>query len=275
MVTDFTYTPETSEVKAKSADKISKSLKRLFIIAGIIIAAEIIWLFGISPFIPFSTIEVYSFDTFQRNDILKLAGIDDTASFFSVNVNEIRERVSAHILVESAMVNKRFPDKISIFLTPRQPVAAALTTINGKQSLVYVDRHGVFFKAEEKFPQDLNIPIISGIENPQVYMRLPAALVSLTESLSAIQASAPELLTAISEVCIERKAWEGFELVLYPVHSPIKVRIENNLTEDTLRFMLLMLNVFESSSLQSNGDKPEEIDFRSGMGSYRIRELSL
>jgi hypothetical protein len=34
--------------------------------------------------------------------------------------------------------------------------------------------------------------------------------------------------------------------------------------------MLLMLNVFDSDSA-----KPAEIDFRSGMGSYKIREQSL
>jgi hypothetical protein len=33
--------------------------------------------------------------------------------------------------------------------------------------------------------------------------------------------------------------------------------------------MLLMLNVFENDS-----NKPREIDFRSGIGSYTIKELS-
>jgi len=48
------------------------------------------------------------------------------------------------------------------------------------------------------------------------------------------------------------------------------VRVENNLTEHTLRYMLLMLNVFETDV-----NKPQEIDFRSGMGSYKIKEQSL
>ncbi|MDR2964983.1 MAG: FtsQ-type POTRA domain-containing protein [Treponema sp.] len=272
MSTDYTYTAEKPDTAPRG--KISKGLKRLLIISGIIIAAELIWLFGISPFIPFSTIDIHTFSGLEKKDVLSLAGIDDTTSFASANVNVIKEKLSSHILVESVMIIKRFPDKLSIFLTPRQPAAVALTTINGlgnqpKQSLVYVDRQGVFFKEIDGNSAEIKIPVISGIENPQIYMRLPDALVSLTESLSSIAASSPELLAAISEVRIERKAWEGFELVLYPVHSSIKVRVENNLTEDTLRFMLLMLNVFDS-----NSQKPEEIDFRSGMGSYRIREQS-
>lgn len=273
MTADYTYTVDTSGIKTGYTSRISKGLKRLFIIAAIVFAAELIWLFGISPFIPFSTIEVHSFEAFERNDVLRIAGIDDTSSFFSININEVKENISAHILVESAAVNKRFPDKLSIFLTPREPAAVALTTINSKPALVYVDRQGVFYKAEEKALQEINIPVISGIENPQVYMRLPDALVPLTESLSVISRTSPELLSAISEVRIERKAWEGFEIVLYPVHSSIKVRMENNLTDYTLRYMLLMLNVFESSHDKSA--LPEEIDFRSGIGSYRIQEQSL
>ena len=113
-------------------------------------------------------------------------------------------------------------------------------------------------------------PILSGFENPQLNMRLPSALVPLCENLSKIASSSPELIAAISEIRIERKAFEGFDLVLFPVHSSIKVRLDNNLSEDALRYMLLMLNVFENSS-----PKPEEIDFRSGMGSYRVKEQSL
>ena len=274
MTTDYTHGYAASgQTKEASQGKISKGLKKLLIISAIIIAAELIWLFGISPFIPFSTIDVHTFAGLEKTDVLGLAGIDDTSSFVSTNVIDIKEKLSSHILVESVMVIKRFPDKLTIYLTARQPAAVALTTINGldqpKQALVYVDRQGVFFKAEDNSSAEIKMPVISGIENPQIHMRLPDALVPLTESPSSIAVSSPELLAAISEVRIERKAWEGFELVLYPVHSSIKVRVENNLTEDTLRFMLLMLNVFDSSS-----QKPEEIDFRSGMGSYRIRELS-
>jgi len=58
--------------------------------------------------------------------------------------------------------------------------------------------------------------------------------------------------------------------VLYPVHSLIRVRLENTLTEEGLRYMLLMLDVFKDSL-----EKPAEIDLRSGMGSYKVKEQSL
>jgi cell division protein FtsQ len=278
MISDISYNTVDShnfnetdfDIKAKSSGKIEKGLKRLLILAMVIFAAQLIWLFGISPFIPFSTIEVHEIAGFDRSQILAFSGIDETSSFISTNVNDIEIKLAGHLLVESATVIKRFPDKLSIFLKPRQAAAVALTSIDSKQVPVYVDRQGVFFKLGDTASLDSGLPVISGFENPRLSMRLPTGLLPLVESLSEISSSSPQLLASVSEIRIERKAWEGFDLVLFPVHSSIKVRFENNLTEDALRYMLLMLNVFENSS-----HKPGEIDFRSGIGAYREKEQLL
>ena len=257
--------------KKQTPGKIEKGLKRLLIVAAIIFSMQLVWLFGVSPFIPFSTVEVHDFSSLNRAEILSLAGINETSSFFSTNVKEIQEKLSRHILVESAVVMKRFPDRLSIYLNPRQAAAVTITNFNSKQIPVFVDRKGVYFKyGEIGSHESMDLPVLSGVENPQLNMRLPSSLVTLVENLSKISTASPELLSAISEIRIERKSWDGFDLVLFPVHSSIKVRIENDLNEETLRYMLLMLNVFEA-----NADKPEEIDFRSGMGSYKIKENSL
>jgi len=262
------YYADYDEITAakRPARKLEKGIKRLLIIAAVIFTAQLIWLFGVSPFIPFSTIEVHGIDGLQRAEILSISGIDENSSFFSTNTKNIQKILSGHLLVESAVVMKRFPDKLSIFLTPREAAAVTLASTASGQVPLFIDRKGVFFKTGHS--QDtLTLPVISGIENPQLNMRLPDALVPLTGSLYQMAANAPELLSVISEIRIERKAWDGFDLVLFPVHSSIRVRVENNLTEDVLRYMLLMLNVFEGES-----QKPKEIDFRSGIASYTVKE---
>jgi cell division protein FtsQ len=271
MTANFSYAPSSKKgTKTRPAVKIEKSLKRILIIAGIIFSAELIWLFGISPFIPFSVIEVNTFADLNRADILQAAAIDETSSFMSTNVKDVQRKLSNIILVESAKVSKRFPDKLTISLIPRKAVAVTLTSVNGRQTPLFIDRQGIFYKTGDLPSDDSSeLPILSGLDNPQVFMQLPASLVPLTEKISVITAASPELLSAISEIRIEQKSWEGYELVLYPVHSSIKVRIENDLTEEILRYMLLMLNVFENSY-----NKPQEIDFRSGIGSYKIKENS-
>jgi cell division protein FtsQ len=279
MASDFSYASDTVFAddptsknfsrKAKSSLKIEKSLKRLIIIAAVIFAAELIWLFGVTPFVPFSTVEVQEIPGFNRNEILSFAGLNENSSFVSTNTKNVKEKLSSHILVDSAEVIKRFPDKLSVFITPRQAAAVALANKDSKQALLFIDRRGVFFKTGENL-QETGLPILSGFEDPKLGMRLPEGLIQLVESLHELSLSSPELLSAISEIRIEQKTWDGFDLVLYPVHSPIRIRMENSLTEDGLRYMILMLDVFKDSY-----EKPAEVDLRSGMGSYRVKEQSL
>jgi cell division protein FtsQ len=255
--------------KAKSSFKIEKGLKRLIITAVVIFAAELIWLFGVTPFVPFSTVEVQEISGFNRSEILSFANLNENSSFVSTNTKNVQEKLLSHILVDSATVIKRFPDKLSVFITPRQVAAVALANNGSKQALLFVDRRGVFFKTGVDL-QEAGLPILSGFEKPMLGMHLPAGLIPLVESLYELSRSSPELLSAISEIRIEQKAWEGFDLVLYPVHSSIKVRVENSLTEDGLRYMLLILDVFKESP-----EQPAEIDLRSGMASYRVKEQYL
>jgi len=266
---DFVSNAQSGQ--AASSKKIEKNLKRLLIIAGIILGAQLIWLFGVSPCIPFTTVEVRGFDGLDGVQALVYANIGENASFVSLNAKDAQQALSLHPLVESARVIKRFPDRLMIFLEPRKAVALSLAEIGGRQIPLCVDRHGVVFKTGDSATETQNLPILSGLvfEQPYPGMRLPAALVPLLEDISRIHTNSPELLSALSEIRINRKTYDDYDIVLYPVHSSIRIRLENNLTEDTLRYVLLMLNVLESGSL-----KPQEIDFRSGMGSYIIKEAS-
>jgi cell division protein FtsQ len=259
-----------------ASGKIERGLKRLLIVAGIILGAELLWLFGVSPCIPLSTVEVKGFPGFDGAEVLNYAGVREGASFISVNAEEARRFLSAHPLVESARVIKRFPDRLSIFLEPRRAVALSLVEINGRLLPVYYDRHGVVFSIGGEGERPLsapagNLPLVSGLifEDPFPGMRLPAAFGPLLGEFAQIEEQAPELLDAVSEIRINPRPFDGFDLMLYPVHYPVRVRLGDNFNEDTLRYVLLMLDVFKGRNFV-----PPEIDFRSGMGSYQRKEAS-
>ncbi|MDR0316403.1 MAG: FtsQ-type POTRA domain-containing protein [Treponema sp.] len=251
--------------------KIEKGLKRLLIIAGTIIAAECVWLFCISPCIPFSTIEVKGFPGFDGPEVLSAAGIYEGASFISVNARTAEKLLASHYLVESVRVIKRFPDRLTVFLEPRLPVAMSLTPIQGRLVPLFFDRHGIVLKVGmargETLPE--NLPLISGItfDDPFPGLRLPATVRPLLAQLGAINTGSPELLGAFSEIQLAGKAYNGFDVILYPVHYPIRIRLDKNFSEDTLRYVLLMLDVFKSGN-----SFPDEIDFRSGIGVYKVKE---
>jgi cell division protein FtsQ len=258
--------------KNASTGKIEKNLRRLLIVAAIVLGAECIWLFGVSPCIPLSTLEVKGFPGFDGAAVLEVAGIGAKTSYVSVNVKEAENLIGSHHLVESVRVVKRFPDRLSIYLQPRRAVALSMTTIGGRQTPVYFDKHGVIIKigTTQDQPAPPHLPVISGIVITDVKpgMRLPAALTPFLHELSVIEENAPVLLDAISEIRINRKPFDGFDIVLYPVHNPVRVLLGNSITEETLRYVLVMLDVFREKSM-----RPVELDFRSVMSPYSVKEV--
>jgi len=298
MSANYTYNPAGGIAeKTKSQLKVEKGIKKMLIIAGIALAAELIWLFGISPFIPFTTIEVHGISELERAEILRLAGVNEHSSFITLDTVNAQKQLASHYLLESAGINKRFPDRLTIFVKGRTAAAVSLVSYGSGMIPLYIDRHGVVFKMGKPAAMDTNLPILSGIDfksildnrSPEALllgMRLEAEYIPMLESLFKIASDSPELLSAISEIRIEQKALDGFDLIVYPVSGSVRVRLESRLTEDILRYTLLMLAVLERHSPNSEAaaelnlrhmwfdknTRPDEIDFRSGMGAYKMKE---
>jgi cell division protein FtsQ len=268
---EFIFPQDVLPSRPEVSQNFGKGLKRLLIIAAVILGAEGIWLFVVSPCMPFSTIEVNTFPGLDRDSALALAGIGEGASFMTVNAGAVEKVLGGHYLVESVRVTKHFPDRLRIYLTPRQAVAFSLAVVSGRALPVYFDREGVIFQigGRDEDRASSSLPILSGLvfEQPALGMQLPAAFGSLLGDLEKIERISPDLMRGVSEIRINRKPFDGFDLILYPLHNPVKVRLNNNITEDTLRYVLLFLDV-----LAEEGLRPDEIDFRSGVASYTVKE---
>jgi cell division protein FtsQ len=87
---------------------------------------------------------------------------------------------------------------------------------------------------------------------------------TLFERLETLNKNAPELLAIISEIRINHRTYDGYDLTLYPAHKGVRVRVNEDITEETLRYMLLMMDVLSAKS-----QSIEEIDFRTGTASYK------
>jgi cell division protein FtsQ len=242
--------------------------RKLLIIAAAVLGAELLWLFVIIPCMPLSTLEVETLDGLDRETVLSLAGIGGGSSWFTVDPRKAEQALEEYYLVDSARVIKRFPDRLQIFLEPRTAVALSLARRGGRIVPVYFDRDGVVFRIGGNGAVPA-VPVLSGLvfDQPVLGMRLPAVFHSLLEDIDRIGRDAPELLGAVSEIRINRRPFDGFDLYLYPVHSPLRVRLENGISEDILRYMMLMVDVFDTGN-----SGVDEIDFRTGVASYTVKE---
>jgi cell division protein FtsQ len=242
-------------------------IKIFIVIAAICLGAELIWLLGVSPFMPFTKIDITGIDGVARAKILSIAGIGDTSSYFSTDTKEIENALMGFSSIESARVFKFFPGRLRIVLEGRKPVAFALAASEHGTVPVVFDSQGVIYEVGGKGLPDF-YPVVSGlvIEDPVPGMRLPGLFIPFLKELEKIEMSSPELLSAVSEFRINRKLYDGFDLFLYPAHKKIKVRM-SEINEDLLRYALLMVDVLSSRESGIN-----TLDFRSGIASYLPKE---
>ncbi|MDR2181331.1 MAG: cell division protein FtsQ, partial [Treponema sp.] len=127
----------------------------------------------------------------------------------------------------------------------------------------------VFSVGREGYREEEILPLVSGISFDGAFagMKLPRVYQGLFGQLETLAAEAPELLEAISEIRINAKNYDGFDLTVYPAHAGVRVRMGQDISEETLRYMLLMLDVVSSKL-----DFIDEIDFRTGTASYTVKE---
>jgi cell division protein FtsQ len=260
-----------SDAGEKDDFRFEKPLKRILLACSILLAGELLWLFVITPCMPLNDVVIKGMDGLSRVTVLERADIDSRSSFMSVNAREVKEALSALPLVESADVIKHFPDSVEIVLKARTPVAAAAAEVNGRMLPVFFDREGVLFGvgADGASGSIAGLPVISGLmfENAAPGLRMPEFLAPLFSDLDTLRSNAPELLAAISEIHVSRKKYGAYELTLYPANNPVKILMGRHITEDGLRYLLLLLDV-----LSERGAVPGELDFRAGTASYRVRE---
>jgi cell division protein FtsQ len=255
--------------------KIDRRLKWLLIALAVLLAGELVWVLGITPTMPFSVIEINGIPDLDRAEVLERAGIGLHSSYMTVDARGAELSLSAMYQVESARVTKQFPDTIRITLEGRKAVAMALAPVNGKLEPVVFDKYGVVFQiGNEGLNSGVNmetLPIISGLVFADVSlgMKLPAVFRRFLFDLAKLNSAAPELLGTISEIQASRKAYDGLELALFPIHYPAKVLVGNELTADVIRYMLLLIDVFNKQGVVTN-----EIDFRAGTAAYK-KEASL
>ncbi|MDR0599956.1 MAG: FtsQ-type POTRA domain-containing protein [Treponema sp.] len=270
MSSGYIYGDEAFNVKTSPRLWGDKKLKRLLAVLAVVLGAELVWLFGISPCMPLSRVEISGIPGIDRGAVLALAGIGSHSSYMTVNAPAAERALRELPVVRAARVVKLFPNRVRIILEKRR--AAAMTFVEAGERIfpALIDGDGMIISlGREGFQRDERLPVISGLalEGVSPGMRLPRIYGPLFSRLETLARDAPELLSTISEINIKQKNYGGFDLTLFPAHRGIRVKINEDINEETLRYMLLMLDVLSASP------RPvEELDFRTGTASYRMKE---
>lgn len=261
---------ENTAVSDKKKDLVKNSqktklLKVLVLILSIVLVLEAIIYVVVMPC--FSTVKI-SFTgakTLTNKDLYAQSAEFLNKSWFEFDTVQLASSLTGNAMIESASVEKRFPDQVFVKITERVPVAATLATLNGKTVPVQIDKNGVLFSINHGIPSG-KIPLVTGLafDSPKDGMWLHPKLRSLMGQIAEIQKTAPEYFSAISEIRVLPKEYGDYELVLYPIHSRVRVLTDRTLNVESLQYMMVVLDVV--ASLDNN---VQEVDLRYGSVSYK------
>lgn len=253
------------EQKARRSDRKFRALKFVVGALCLILLVEVVLYTVIIPSkapvkISFSGLQMYTPE--EMCQILNTNSSQTWSNFDSA--------LAASVLadcpwIESVSVEKRFPDGVSISVKERVPVAATLLTVAGRTVPVQIDESGVLFTAKAGASVS-HLPLISGlpVEEFDDGMRLPSIYRNFIGQLAKIQRLPQKYLATISEIHVDVKEYGNFDLVLYPVHSHTRVLMDRTFSEDSLQYMVVVLDV-----VNSLGSSIYEIDLRYGSVSFR------
>lgn len=139
-----------------------------------------------------------------REEILRAAGVDYTASLLAVNLREVERRIRSHPWVKTARVERQFPHRLTVQVEVQQPCALVLVT-----DLYYMNPAGEIFAVVSE-GDDTGFPLITGLaEQPERQAAQGQEAIAILETLEG-----REGLWAATELS-EIHFGNGFEVSLY------------------------------------------------------------
>lgn len=97
-----------------------------------------------------------------KNLILEMSGVDVHSNLLALDIKRVKAGIEAHEWVESVEIARDWPNRLTIVVKERLPVAI-VSLDNG---LFYLDQNGVAF-AQVLPPEDMDYPIITGMKRDE------------------------------------------------------------------------------------------------------------
>ena len=252
-----------SKSKAKNPAKLLKIL--LWTLLAVVVIQAVAYLF-IIPTTTAYTVSFKGVDNVSATELQSVITQTCGSNWLHFDTTRAASALLSVGSIQSATVQKSFPNQIMVTVQERDPVAMALATINNRTVPVQVDSSGVIFSVVDATVNE-NLPLITGLHIDNYYkgMVLDGKYHTLLQQISEISSTNPEYFSIISEIAIQEKEYDNFELVVYPVHTKTRVLLDRNLNKDALEYMLVALDVVNSVS-----PDVKELDLRYGSISYKI-----
>ena len=243
----------------------NRALVIVVIALCLFLAGELVFHFVIAPRMTVRSITIKSELGLSKEEILAIAGIEESVYYYNLDTVQIREDLESFALVREAVVEKVFPDTLIITLYGRAPLAMFFfTTPEGASVPLVIDDQGVVFEIGSGV-SDWDLPVITGVKFQQlkVGMKLPERVRPILQDLRTLQKQEPDLFRLIS------KSTGALEILLYPIQYPVRLRLTAGLDPAVMRNALIILDLLAGQEVLQ---RVRELDLRTGEVVYRMEE---
>ena len=173
---------------------------------------------GSATFFRLKTIEVSSSKRLTREEILAISGVEPGRDLARLNLKRMGEQLAQNPWVETVHIHRYFPDRLSIAITEREPLA-----IVNMGFIYYLDKKGNVFKVLTQGDR-LDYPVITGFSEDELNKDPAAtkeALKATCELLSILSEKGAFILADVSEIHYDK----GFGFTMFTASGALPVKI--------------------------------------------------
>ena len=265
---DYFLSEDYDNSSENKAEKKIKFIKVIFCVLCFALLCELVIYKYVMPSFSSPKVTVTGQKDYTAEEIARLLLPMNSTSWFDFDVEQAVALLSSEAGIDHVAVEKKFPDKIYVNISEREPVAVTFVEENGRTSPVQIDKNGVLFPGKKAPSAEDVLPIVSGlpVEYMSKGMRIPSKYRPLIDQISKISEMPQHYFASVSEICVLPKDSGNYELALIPSQSKVKVLTDRALNEDALKYMLVVLDV-----VNQIGTDVAAVDLRYGSVSYITR----
>ncbi len=192
------YLIQKNRLKSHSASLYRDCLRAVSVLAAIM-ALTTVLIYGYNYFVssPYFLIKntvVRGCRELTEKEVLTLAALKPSQTIFSVNIEAVARRITAHPWVKNVAISRDFPQRLVVEVQER----TALALCKQENDFYILDRDGALFKKLEK-SDDVDVPVLTGYFREG---RLDRRLFDKTLLLMKVLADAKSFptLSAVAEI---------------------------------------------------------------------------
>ena len=266
---DYFLSEDMDSTSEGKTERKIKFIKTIFCVLCFALLCELVIYKYVMPSFSSPKVTVTGQKDYTAEEIARLLLPMNSTSWFDFDVDQAVSILSSEAGIDHVIVEKRFPDKIFINVSEREPVAVTFVMDKGSTKPVQIDKNGVLFPGKNNPAAEAALPILSGlpVEYMSKGMRIPSKYRPLIDQIAKISELPQHYFASLSEICVLPKDSGNYELALIPSQSKVKVLTDRALNEDALKYMLVVLDVVN----QIGTDEVAAVDLRYGSVSYITR----